>query len=76
MSNWKKEDSEVTPEFPFTGTPGFKVEILDDSDKLYFLKFFVEEEIVASLTLQTNKYAADFIQTNSQKLGEHSRFSK
>ena len=25
MNNWKKEDSEVMPEFLFTGTPGFKV---------------------------------------------------
>ena len=64
------------PEFPFTGTPGFKVEIPDDSGKLYFLKLFVDEEIIASLTLQTNRYAADFIQTNAQKLAEHSRFFK
>ena len=64
------------PEFPFTGTPGFKVEIPDDSDKLYFSKLFVDEEIIPSLTLQTNKYAADFIQANAQKPGEHSRFSK
>ena len=64
------------PEFPFTGTPGFKVEIPDDSDKLYILKLFVDEEIMPSLTLQTNKYAADFIQANAQKPGEHSRFSK
>ena len=76
INNWKKGDSEVMPEFPFTGAPGFKVEIPDDSDKLYFLKLFVDEEIIASLTLQTNKYAADFIQANAQKLGEHSRFSK
>ena len=64
------------PEFPSTRTPGFKVEIPDDSDKLYFLKLFVDEEIIPSLTLQTNKYAADFIQANAQKPGEHSRFSK
>ena len=71
MNNWKKGDSEVMLEFQ-----SFKVEIRDDSDELYFLKLFVDEEIIASLTLQTNKYAADFIQTNAQKLGEHSRFSK
>ena len=59
INNWKKGDSEVMPEFPFTGAPGFKVKIPD-----------------ASMTLQTNKYAADFIQANAQKLGEHSRFSK
>ena len=76
MNNWKKGDSEVMPDFPFTGTPGFKVEIPDDSNELYFLKPFVDEEIIASLTLQTSKYAADFIKTNAQKLGEHSRFSK
>ena len=64
------------PEFPFTETPGFKVEIPDDSNKLYFLKFFVDKEITASLTLPTNKYAVDFIQANAEKLGEHSRFSK
>ena len=64
------------PEFPFTETPGFKVEIPDDSNKLNFLKLFVDKEITASLTLLTNKYAADFIQANAEKLGEHSRFSK
>ena len=53
------------PEFPFTGMPGFKVEIRDGSDKLYFFKLFVDEEIISSLTLQTNKHAADFIQTNA-----------
>ena len=40
------------------------------------MKLFVDEEIIPSLTLQTNKYAADFIQANAQKPGEHSRFSK
>ena len=76
INNWKEGDSEVMPEFPFTGAPEFKVEILDDSDKHYFLKLFVDEEIIASLILQTNKYAAEFIQANAEKLGEHSRFSK
>ena len=40
------------------------------------MKLFVDEENIALLTLQTNKYAADFIQANAQKIGEHSRFSK
>ena len=76
IKNWKKGDSEVMPEFSFTGAPGFKVEIPDDSDELYFLKLFVDGEIIASLTLQTNKYAAEFFQANAEKPGEHSRFSK
>ena len=76
MNNWKKGDHQVMPEFPFTGTPGFKVEIPGDSDKLYFLKLFVDEEIIALLTLQNNKHASDFIQANDQKLGEHFGFSK
>ena len=75
-ANWKKGDHQVMPEFPFTGTLGFKVEIPDDSDKLYFLKLFVDEEIIALLTLQINKHASDFIQANDQKLGEHFGFSK
>ena len=76
INNRKKGDSEAMPEFPFTGVSGFKVEIPDDSDELYFLKLFVDEEIIASLTLQTNTNAAEFIQPNPEKLGEHSRFSK
>ena len=76
INNWKKGDSEVMTQFPFTWTPGFKVEIPDNTDDLYFLKLYLDEEITASLTLQTNKYLADFIQSNAQKLGEHSRFSK
>ena len=43
INNWKKRDSEVMPEFSSTETPGFKVEIPDDSNKLYFLKLFVDE---------------------------------
>ena len=76
INNQKKGDSEAMPEFPFTGASGFKVEIPDDSDELYFLKLFVDEEIIASLTLQTNTNTAEFIQPNPEKLGEHSRFSK
>ena len=76
MNNWKKGDHQVMPEFPFTGTLGFKVEIPDDSDKLYFLKLFVDEEIIALLTLQNNKHASDFIQANGPKLGEHFGFLK
>ena len=75
IDNRKKRDSEIMPEFSFTETPGFKVEIPDDSNKLYFLKLIVDE-IFASLSLQTNKYATDFIQASAQKLGECSRFSK
>ena len=40
INNRKKGDSEAMPEFPFTGAPGFKVEIPDDSEELYFLKLF------------------------------------
>ena len=76
MNNWNKGNSEVMSEFPFIGTPRFKVKIPDDGDQLYFLKIFLNEETIASLTLQTNKHAADFIQANSQKLREHSRFFK
>ena len=65
MNNWKKGDTEVMPEFPFTEIPGFKVEILDDIDKPYFLKLFLDAEIIDSLTLQTNKYVLDFIQAKA-----------
>ena len=34
MNNWKKGDSQVIPGFPFTWTPGFKVEMPDNSDEL------------------------------------------
>ena len=76
MNNWKKGDIEVMSEFPFTGTPGFKVEIQDSTNKHCFLKGFLDEEIIAPLTLQTNRHVVDFIQANAQKLREHSRFSK
>ena len=36
INNWKKGDSEVMPEFPFTGAPGFKVEKPDDSANFIF----------------------------------------
>ena len=70
MKNWKNGDSEVMPQFPFIGTPGFKVQIPDENNKFYFLKLFLNEEIIASLTLQT------VIQANVQKLEEHFRFFK
>ena len=40
INNWDKGDNKVMPEFPFIGAPGFKVEIPDDRDELYFLNFF------------------------------------
>ena len=70
MKNWKKGDSEVMPQFPFIWTPGFKVQIPDENNIFYFLKLFLDEEIIASLTLQT------VIQGNVQKLEEHFRFFK
>ena len=51
MNNWKKGGIEAMLEFPFTGTPGFKVEIPDNTDELFFLKRF---------------YVVDFIQANGQ----------
>ena len=68
MNNWKKGDSEVMSEFPFTGTPGFKVEIQDNTNKHCFLKRFLDEEIIAPLTLQTNKHVVEFIQANANKM--------
>ena len=68
MNNWKKGDSEVMSEFPFTGTPGYKVEIQDNTNKHCFLKRFLDEEIIAPLTLQTNKHVVDFIQANANKM--------
>ena len=69
IAKWKKGDSENMAEFPFTGKPGFNVEIPDDGDvnKLFFLTLFLSEEILDSLTLETNMYAFDFLTANKGK---------
>lgn len=74
IAKWKK--GENMAEFPFTGKPGFNVEIPDDANKLFFLKLFLSEEILDSLTLETKMYAFDFLTANKGKLGSHSRLLK
>ena len=48
IAKWKKGDSENMAEFPFTGKPGFNVEIPDDANELFFLTLFLSEEIFDS----------------------------
>ena len=76
MAKWKKGDTENMAELPFTGKPGFNVDIPEDANELFFLTLFLSEEIIDSLTLETNMYGFDFLTANEGKLGSHSRFLK
>ena len=74
MSNWRQGDTNKMKEFQFTGKPGINIEIPDDADELFFFKLFCSEEIIDSLTLETNMYAFDFMNSNKEKLKKHSNF--
>ena len=43
------------PRFPFTGSPGIKVDIEDDNP-LEYLRLFLTDEVIDKIVLETNRY--------------------
>ena len=70
MKLWKKGDTKLQPLPKFTAEPGFNFIIPDDANELYFFKLFFTDELLESVTLETNKYASEYL------LKEHSNFKK
>ena len=76
MKLWKKGDTKLQPFPKFIAEPGFNFIIPDDANELYFFKLFFTDELLESVTLETNKFASEYLQKNKDKLKEHSDFKK
>jgi len=71
---WKREDSPPTiPEFTATNT--IHAQLLDNSVPLDFLDIFLDDRFYNYLTLQTNLYAAQYLQANPN-IPLHSHFKR
>jgi hypothetical protein len=67
---WTKDD--IVPVIvPFTGDSGLKIDIGSDSKPFLWLKIFLDDEIINSITEETNRYAHQDL--NSHVLSPHSR---
>ena len=76
MKLWKKGDTKLQPLPKFTAEPGFNFIKPDDANELYFFKLFFTDELLESVTLETNKYVSEYLQKNKDRLEEHSNFKK
>ena len=76
MNLWKKGDTKLQPLPKFTAEPGFNFIIPDDANELYFFKLFITDQLLELVTLETNKYASEYLQKNKGRLKEHSNFKK
>ena len=76
----KKGDTKLQPLPKFTTESatesGFNFITPDDANELYFFKLFFTDELLESVTLETNKYASEYLQENKDKLKEHSDSKK
>ena len=73
MNVWV-DGSQVIPPLPdFEEHVGFKVDIDDDANELYFLQLFLPDELFENITEQTNLYAEQFFQKNTDDLKSTSR---
>ena len=77
MKLWKKGntklqrgDTKLQPLPKFTAETRFNFITPDDANELYFFKLFFTDELLESVTLETNKYASEYL------LKEHSNFKK
>ena len=83
MKLWKKGDTKLQrgdtklqPLPKFTAETRFNFITPDDANELYFFKLFFTDELLESVTLETNKYAFEYLQKNKDRLKEHSNFKK
>ena len=83
MKLWKKGDTKLQrgdtklqPLPKFTAETRFNFITPDDANELYFFKLFFTDELLESVTLETNNYAFEYLQKNKDRLKEHSNFKK
>ena len=72
----EKGDTKLQPQpLPkFTAEPGFNFIRPDDANESYFFTLFFTDELLEPLTLETNKYASEYLQKNKDWLKEHYNF--
>lgn len=67
---WTKND--IVPVIaPFTGNSGLKIEVQSDSEPFFWLKIFLDEELINLIRDETNRYAHQYL--NSHTLSPQSR---
>ena len=60
---WKKEDNQ--PPIPhFTGISKINVDVPEDADLIFFVDFFITEELIDMIAGQTNLYAEQYREIN------------
>ncbi|KAM9316490.1 piggyBac transposable element-derived protein 4-like [Gastrophryne carolinensis] len=62
-------DEVPPPRFPFTGSPGMKVDV-EHNDPLAYLKLFLTDDIIEKIVTETNRY------NEQQSATLHSKFSR
>ena len=68
MKLWKIGDIKLQPLPKFTAEPGFNFIISDNAHELYFLNLFFTDELLESVTLETNNYPSEYLQKNKDRL--------
>lgn len=62
-------DQVAPPRFPFTGSPGVKVDV-EHNNPLAYLKLFLTDEVIEKIVVETNRYK------EQQSATLHSKFSR
>ena len=76
MNHWKKGDINLDPLPAFTGSPGINIDIPENATELDFFKLFITDDIVDSITLETNMYAFDYLLKYKDTLKPKSNFKR
>ena len=75
MANWAEGDAPPT-RLPFTGVPGIteRAGLPDNPNVIDYFNVFVKEEDYESISQETNRYAAEYIEQKGETLRPNSRF--
>ena len=77
MRNWVEGDR-APVDLPFTGVPGMinDIDLPDSPTALDFWSLFITDTDFDTIARETNRYAAEYLQTNAANIKANSRFNK